>query len=45
VGGGKRFCYQEFGHGVGRGCGEIVMPVYVEEAHAGGLGWELFAEV
>jgi hypothetical protein len=24
--------------------GEVVGPVYVGEAHAGGLGWELFAE-
>ncbi len=25
------------------GC-EVVVPIYVGEAHAGGLGWELFAE-
>jgi hypothetical protein len=40
----EQFCYESFDRGVVIAGDEVPIPIYVGEAHAGGLGRELFAE-
>jgi len=41
---GEQLCYESFDRGIICGCGKILFPIYVREAHAGRLGGKLFAE-